>query len=167
MFKHKITSQLVIRSEKAMRSILIKHPRRRTEQSKPLPEETQQASALNAWRTHCSEAIPGRWETKILLFSAALLFSPGWEDPLHLPRQCCTLAACRASASAQRRETPPSFCNSFSCLQTVQPDLAGLINHTSTALSSEMFYCSNEARALRGGSYHYVHLTAKEMEAEM
>jgi len=33
--------------------------------------------------------------------------------------------------------------------------------------SSKMFYRSNEAQPLRGGSYHYVHLTAKEMEAEM
>lgn len=33
--------------------------------------------------------------------------------------------------------------------------------------SSKMFYRSNEAQALREGSYHYVHLTAEEMEAEM
>lgn len=55
----------------------------------------------------------------------------------------------------------------FSCVQTVQPDLAGLINRTPMTPSSKMFYCSNEARALRGGSHHYVHLTAKEMEAEI
>lgn len=30
-----------------------------------------------------------------------------------------------------------------------------------------MFYCSNAAGELRGSSYHCVHLTAKEMEAEM
>lgn len=48
----------------------------------------------------------------------------------------------------------------FSCVQTVQPDLAGLINHTPMTPSSKMFYYSNEAQALRGGSHHYVHLTA-------
>ena len=47
VFKHKIMSQLVACREKAMQSILIKPPRRRTEQAKLLSEKTQQTSALN------------------------------------------------------------------------------------------------------------------------
>lgn len=167
VFKCKIMSQLVVRREKATQSMLIKHPHRRTEQTKCLSENNQQTSALNSQRTHYSEVIRGRWETKILLFLAAPLFRQGWKDLLHLLWQSCARATCRASASTQLQETFPLFCNFFSCLQTVQPDLAGLINHTPMTPSSEMFYCSNEAWALRGGSYHYIHLTAKKMEAEM
>lgn len=163
---HKIRSQLVIHTEKATQSILTKRPCRRNEQTKTLSGKKIIDRCMEHPRSHCSELIRLRWE-KNTCFLAGSLFRQDLKDLLHLPWQSCSLAACRASAFTQLQETSPSFCNFFCCLQAVQSDLAGLINHTSMTPSSEMFYCSNEARALRRGSYHYVHLAAKEMEAEM
>lgn len=167
VFKHKIMSQLVVRTEKAMQSFLIKHPHRTTEQAKPLSEKNPAGYCIEHSKDSPQWGDTWQVRTKNTFFLAASLFRHGWKDLLHLLWQSCAQAVCRASASTQLQETFPSFCNFFSCLQTVQSDLAGLINHTSMTPSSKMFYCSNEAWALRGGSYHYVHLTAREMEAEL